>query len=312
MNIIILILGFFVLIKCADLFVDNSSNVAKALKIPSLIIGLTIVAFGTSAPEAAVSIIAAINDNYEVATGNVIGSNICNILLVLGLSGVFGTLKVRRKVIFRDYIYLLFSYLILILLTFEPFILGNNISIITKVNGLILLCFLVIYLYFLLLDTRSDITKKDEKTSFKFSYIFYIVMSFVGIVVGGKLVVNSAVKIAYYLGVNDDIIALTIVAIGTSLPELVTSIMAARKGENDIAIGNVLGSNIFNVLFILGISSFINPLIIDFNTFIDIIIMAISGIIVFILLLKDKKITTFKSTLMLIIYFSYITYLILR
>ena len=312
MNIIILILGFFVLIKCADLFVENSSNIAKSLKVPSLIIGLTIVALGTSAPEASVSIIAAINGNYEVATGNVIGSNICNLLLVLGLSGIFGTLKVRRKIIFRDYIYLLFSYFILLILISESFLLGNNINILTKVSGLILLSFLIIYLYFLLLDTKDNLLKKDNAISFKLNYIFNSIISLAGVVLGGKLVVSSAVNIAHIIGVNDDIIALTIVAIGTSLPELITSIMAAKKGENDIAIGNVLGSNIFNILFILGISSFINPLVIDYNTFIDIIIMVISGLIVFILLLKDKRITTYKSIIMLIIYFSYITYLILR
>lgn len=311
MNIILLIVGFYMLIKCADIFVESSSNIAKALKIPSIIIGLTIVALGTSAPEAAVSVIAAINGNYEVATGNVIGSNICNLLLVLGLSGIFGTLKVKRKIIFRDYIYLIFSYIILIIMIGESFIVGSNFAVITRVNALILLCFLVIYLYFLMLDTRGSLIK-ESSIKFKLSYIIDGIISLLGIVFGGKLVVNSSINIASILGVNDDIIALTIVAIGTSLPELITSVIATKKGENDIAIGNVLGSNIFNILFIIGISSFINPMIIDFNTFIDIMIMFVTGLIVFILLLKDKKITLYKSIVMLIIYFSYITYLILR
>lgn len=311
MNIILLIVGFYMLIKCADIFVESSSNIAKALKIPSIIIGLTIVGLGTSAPEAAVSVIAAINGNYEVATGNVIGSNICNLLLVLGLSGIFGTLKVKRKIIFRDYIYLIFSYIILIIMIGESFIVGSNFAVITRVNALILLCFLVIYLYFLMLDTRGSLIK-ESSIKFKLSYIIDAIISLLGIVFGGKLVVNSSINIASILGVNDDIIALTIVAIGTSLPELITSVVATKKGENDIAIGNVLGSNIFNILFIIGISSFINPMIIDFNTFIDIIIMFVTGLIVFILLLKDKKITLYKSIVMLIIYFSYITYLILR
>lgn len=311
MNIILLIVGFYMLIKCADIFVESSSNIAKALKIPSIIIGLTIVGLGTSAPEAAVSVIAAINGNYEVATGNVIGSNICNLLLVLGLSGIFGTLKVKRKIIFRDYIYLIFSYIILIIMIGESFIVGSNFAVITRVNALILLCFLVIYLYFLMLDTRGSLIK-ESSIKFKLSYIIDGIISLLGIVFGGKLVVNSSINIASILGVNDDIIALTIVAIGTSLPELITSVIATKKGENDIAIGNVLGSNIFNILFIIGISSFINPMIIDFNTFIDIMIMFVTGLIVFILLLKDKKITLYKSIVMLIIYFSYITYLILR
>ena len=311
MNIILLIVGFYMLIKCADIFVESSSNIAKSLKIPSIIVGLTIVGLGTSAPEAAVSVIAAINGNYEVATGNVIGSNICNLLLVLGLSGIFGTLKVKRKIIFRDYIYLIFSYIILIIMIGESFIVGSNFAIITRVNALILLCFLVIYLYFLMLDNRGSLIK-ESSIKFKFSYIIDAIISLLGIVFGGKLVVNSSINIASILGVNDDIIALTIVAIGTSLPELITSVIATKKGENDIAIGNVLGSNIFNILFIIGISSFINPMIIDFNTFIDIMIMFVTGLIVFILLLKDKKITLYKSIVMLIIYFSYITYLILR
>lgn len=311
MNIILLIVGFYMLIKYADIFVESSSNIAKSLKIPSIIVGLTIVGLGTSAPEAAVSVIAAINGNYEVATGNVIGSNICNLLLVLGLSGIFGTLKVKRKIIFRDYIYLIFSYIILIIMIGESFIVGSNFAIITRVNALILLCFLVIYLYFLMLDTRGSLIK-ESSIKFKFSYIIDAIISLLGIVFGGKLVVNSSINIASILGVNDDIIALTIIAIGTSLPELITSVIATKKGENDIAIGNVLGSNIFNILFIIGISSFINPMIIDFNTFIDIMIMFVTGLIVFILLLKDKKITLYKSIVMLIIYFSYITYLILR
>ena len=311
-SIILLVLGFFFLVKGADYFVGGCSKVARAIGIPSLIVGLTIVAFGTSAPEAAVSTIASLSGKNAIALGNVVGSNICNLLLVLGCAGLFGELTCEKKVISRDMVYSLFSYVVLIILSAGFFINGKTTGVITRTNGLILLCFLAIYIYALLGDAKKSIKKKEEKESFRIVDIFFILIGLCGIIGGGQLVVTSATKIASILGVSDNVIALTVVAIGTSLPELVTSVIAVRKGETDIAIGNVIGSNIFNCFFILGLASTVSPVTFGLNSFIDMIIMFIIGIIVLILTLKNMRIGKKKGILMLSLYVIYTIYILIR
>ena len=311
-SVIILIVGFIALIKCADMFVDGCSNIAKAFGIPSLVIGLTIVAFGTSAPEAAVSVTASLQGNSDIAIGNVVGSNICNLLLVLGFSGLFGSLKAKNEIITRDFLYSLLSYLVLFILTWGAFYHNRDISIINRTSGAILLCFLGIYVYALLLDAKKNIKEKTIKTKFSFKDVIFIIIGLAGIIIGGQMVVNGATAIASKIGISDNLIALTIVAIGTSLPELVTSVMATKKGETDIAIGNVIGSNIFNIFFILGLSSIANPLTLGMETFIDIIIMLITGILVYFLVLKNNRIGYKKGMLMLALYAVYTTYIIIR
>lgn len=312
--IILLILEFVILVKGADWFVDGSSKLAKSFGIPSLIIGLTIVAFGTSAPELAVSIIASIQNNSSIAIGNVVGSNICNLLLVLGISGLFGALSCKRKIISRDFVYSLLSYLVLTILTAGFFIHGQTSGVLTRTNGLTLLCFLAIYIYALVQEAVTNIksTEKEEKEKFSFKNILLILVGLLGIVSGGELVVNCATKIAHIIGISDSVIALTVVAIGTSLPEIVTSVTAVRKGETDIAIGNVIGSNIFNILMILGLSSIVKPLTFDFNSFIDILIMCSAGLIVFFFTLKNMRIGKIKGSLMLGMYAVYTIYLLVR
>lgn len=312
LNILLLVIGFILLVKCADAFVDGASNLARALGVSAIVIGLTIVAFGTSAPEAAVSIIASLSGRNTISVGNVVGSNICNLLLVLGTSALFGKLTTRKKVVARDYAYSLFSYLVLFILTAGFFINGGKEGVLTRTNGLILLCFLGVYLYSLLLETKSQTKEKEEKTKIKIKDILYIIFGMAGIIIGGQLVVNNATKIASLLGVSDNVIALTIVAIGTSLPELVTSIIAAKKGECDIAIGNVIGSNIFNIFFILGISSTVSPLTIGLESFIDIIIMSIVGIIVFFFVNKNYRIGNKKGPIMIMMYVAYMIYVLVR
>ena len=313
MSFILLIVGLFLLVKCADLFVDSCSRLAKSFGIPSLIIGLTIVAMGTSAPEAAVSIIASIKGNSSISMGNIVGSNICNLLLILGVSSLFATLKAKRKIITRDFIYSLFTYVLLLILVGGSFLLKETTSTLTRSNGFVLLCFLGIYMFSLVVDAKRSARKeKDEEIKFKAIDILFIIIGLAGIILGGRLVVNSASDIAKIFGVSDSIIALTIVAIGTSLPELVTSVVAARKGETDIAIGNVIGSNIFNILFILGISSVISPLTINFNSFIDIIIMLVIALVVYLFLLITKKIDNKKGIIMLLMYVIYVIYIIMR
>ena len=303
-NILLLIVGFFMLVKCADAFVDSSSNLARAFGIPSLIIGLTIVAFGTSAPEAAVSIIASIKGDNGISLGNVVGSNICNLLLVWGAAGFVGGLTAKKKVVHRDFVYSLLSYLVINILTLGFFINGSKTGVITRTNGLILLCFLAIYLYALLFDAKESAKEVEEKGKFRVRDIFIILLGIAGIIGGGELVVYAAKNIASGLGVSDEVIALTVVAIGTSLPELVTSVVAARKGESDIAIGNVVGSNIFNIFFILGTASAVNPISFDISAVIDILFMTFAGLVVFFCLRKDYRIGKLNGILLLLLYIS--------
>lgn len=312
MEYVLLVIGFALLVKCADIFVDGSSNLAKVLGIPPLIIGLTVVAFGTSAPEAAVSITASLSGQNEIAVGNVVGSNICNLLLVLGLSALFNPLKSKREIIVKDYVFSLLSYLVLLLMVADSFYNGNSISYITRSEGFVLLCFLGVYVYSLILGVASRDKEKQEKKKFEWKDIFYVVIGLVGIIFGGNLVVDSSVEIATNLGISSQLIALTIVAVGTSLPELVTSVVASRKGETDIAIGNVIGSNIFNIFFILGISSVLNPLILNLNSFYDIIIMCLVGIVVYLFAIKNRRIGNKKGIVMLILYAIYIFYIAIR
>ena len=312
MSIILIVIGLILLVKCADFFVDGCSNVAKSIGVPSLIIGLTIVAFGTSAPEAAVSITASLKGMNDISIGNVVGSNICNLLLVLGLSGMFGSLTAKRKIITRDFVYAIFSSIVLLILSAGFFITGASEGILTRTNGLILMCFLGIYMYALLGDAVRSVRGNEEKTKFNPKDIILIIVGIIGIILGGQLVVNSATEIANMLNVSQNVIALTIVAIGTSLPELVTSVVASKKGETDIAIGNVIGSNIFNVFFILGLSSSISSITFGLETFVDIIIMTISSIVVYLLLLKNKRIGNKKGIILLLMYIAYMTYILIR
>lgn len=309
MHFILLIIGFILLVKSADWFVEGSSNIAKLLGIPSLIVGLTIVAFGTSAPEAAVSINASIQNLNEISLGNVIGSNIANLLLVLGLASLFGNLTAKKKVITRDYKYLMLSSLVLLLLTFSFYISSTVEGVITKGNGILMLCFLGLYLYVLIEDAIKSMNKKEEKGQFKLNDIVMIIFGLIGIIMGGELVVNNATIIAKLLNISDNIIALTIVAIGTSLPEVVTSIVAAKKGESDIAIGNVVGSNIFNVFFVLGMSSTISPITFGIDSFIDVIVMFIASIIVYLMILKNKHIDKKRGIFLILFYIVYMIYI---
>ena len=310
--ILLLIVGFVLLVKGADWFVDGCSNVARALGIPTLIIGLTIVAFGTSAPEAAVSTIASLTGKNSIALGNVVGSNICNLLLVLGVAGLFGKLTCEKKVVSRDMIYSIFAYIVLIILSAGFFINGESTGVITRTNGLILLCFLGIYVYALVGEALNSIKKKEEKGKFHFKDIIFILIGLGCIVGGGELVVESATKIASIIGISDHVIALTVVAIGTSLPELVTSVIAVKKGETDLAIGNVIGSNIFNSFFILGLASTVSPVTFTFASFVDMLFMLAVGIIVLVLTLKNMRIGRTKGMILLSLYVFYTIFILVR
>ncbi len=313
LQITLLIIGFTLLVKGADAFVDGCSSLAKAFGIPSLIIGLTIVAFGTSAPELAVSLVAAFKGNSAISVGNVVGSNICNMLLVLGGASLFGKLYYKKKVVERDYFYLLISYFALLIISFGTFNQKTEAGIINRVDGLLLLCFLGVYVYSLIMDTKKEI-KKQEKTKERITFkkILFIIIGLIAIIGGGELVVNSATTIAKIIGLSDSVIALTIVAVGTSLPELVTSVVAVKKGESDLAIGNVIGSNIFNIFLILGLSATVNSLTISFSSLIDMLVMLGAGLLVYGFTLKDQKITKQRGIVLLVFYFAYVGYLLVR
>jgi len=310
-----LVIGLVLLVKCADLFVDSSSNIAKAFGIPTLVIGLTIVAFGTSAPEAAVSITAALKGSSEISVGNVVGSNICNSLLILGICGIISTLKTKDEVRKRDFPYYLLSSIVLLIITGKYFASNQEIGWITRSNGLIFLCLLDVYIYTLIVGVKKKKNSKEkdeEETKFRWKDISFLLIGIAGIVGGGQLVVNGATGLARALGISENVIALTIIAIGTSLPELVTSIIATRKGETDLAIGNVIGSNIFNILFVLGITAVIKPISITLNEYFDIIFMTASSFLVYFMLQKNQRIGRKKGLCMLMMYILYMAYILVR
>jgi len=244
---ILFIIGLFLLIKGADLLVDGSASITKKLNISSIVIGLTIVAFGTSAPEFIVNIFASVQGNSEIAVGNILGSNIANILLILGISAIIYPITAKKNTVLKEIPLSLLAAVVLGLMANDMIIDGAGFSGITRIDGFILLSFFIIFLYYTFGITKSDEDIVEEEIKV-FSYskaIIFILLGLAGLVIGGKWIVDGAIKIAEILNISQSLIGLTIVAIGTSLPELATSAIAAYKKQSDIAIGNVVGSNIF-------------------------------------------------------------------
>ena len=267
-QIVLLLVGFVFLIKGSDLFVDGASSIASILKIPTIIVGLTIVAFGTSAPEAAVSITSSLTGSNALAVSNVIGSNLFNMLMVIGVSALLGDLLMEKSVLDKD-----LPFLVGITILFAVFIfIGWNIS---NIEGIILLIILAAYIFYLIRNARKskDANEVEEAKMSLPKSIIFILIGIAGIVLGGDLVVDSASAIAIAFGMSETLVGLTIVAVGTSLPELVTSLTALKKGENQLVIGNVIGSNIFNILFVLGASSAISAIPLDSSLLIDVLFM---------------------------------------
>ena len=307
LQIIILIIGFVFLIKGADIFVDGASNLAKNFKIPKMVIALTIVSFGTSAPEFAVSIKSIINGNGEIVIGNVIGSNILNILLILGVSSIIHSLKVKDNTVkFEIPIVVLLSTLLVILMN-DKF-LNNEVNMLTRGDGIAIILFFLLFIYYLIkvMKKKNVDLDNDELIYSKKKSLLLTLLGIIGIIIGSNLVVESATKIASSLGVSERIIALTIVALGTSLPELVTSAVATKKGEYDIAIGNVVGSNIFNIGVVLGIpiALFGNVSVGTFNI-IDMFFLLISAILLFTFSKNDYKIKRHEGIIFIIIFIIY-------
>lgn len=299
LQIILLFVGFAMLIKGADWFVDGSSGIATKFKIPQLVIGLTIVAMGTSAPEAAVSIAAALKGNADITIGNIVGSNILNILIILGVSALITPLAVAKSTIKVEIPFMIAVTLLLLWM-------GYN-GTVSLLEGIILLVVFLVYLGYLFLLAKND-KNKDEETVNDVSVwksLMWTVIGLVLIVYGSNVTVDAATKIAQIVGLSERFIGLTIVALGTSLPELFTSVSAARKGNADIAIGNIVGSNIFNILFVIGISSVIVPVPFANGFRFDTIIAVAAAILLLLCSLKDKKLKRWSGILMLLSYAAY-------
>lgn len=303
-NAFLTLLGFLLLVKGADVFVDSASGVAKKLGVSPLVIGLTIVAFGTSLPELAVSVTAALSGSNEIAVGNVTGSNIFNLLVVAGVSAIIAPLTIDRFLIKRDWpASILAAALLGVFLLF-----GNNIS---RLEAVILLVIFAIMLFLQLRNAKSaeEARQTDDRKPILLAVL--LVLGIAGIILGGEFAVEGASGLARAIGWSESLIGLTIVAIGTSLPELVTSIVAARRGENEIAMGNVIGSNLFNILCILGISAFLSPITVAPTAVIDAAFLVVVSV-VFWLVARFAKIGKAAGTAMVLTYVGYMVYIINR
>ena len=312
MDIIYLLLGFIIIIKGSDMLVDGSVNLAKFLKIPTLVIGLTIVAIATGVPEIAISISSSLKGSNGLLLGNLLGSNIFNILFILGLIAIIKPLYIKKEIILKNYAFALLSCLVLFIISYDIYFGDSLVNLITRTEGILLLCFAGIFLYSTVLGATLDKNIKAEKGKFSFKDILYIVVGIILIGLSAEVIVNSAVNISKWLGIGEDLIGLTIIAVGTNLPELVTSIVAVRKGEVDIAIGNLVGTNIYNIFLILGLAATINPITISSNAFIDIIVLAITSFIVYIFIQHKKDINRKEGIIMILLYIIYIVYVVIR
>ncbi|MFD1170469.1 calcium/sodium antiporter [Oceanobacillus caeni] len=316
MEYLLLIIGFGLLIKGADYFVDGASNIARLLKIPSILIGLTIVAIGTSSPEATVSIIAALEGNADVALGNVIGSNIFNLTAVVGIAALIYPLKVETETIRKEIPFTLLASTVLLVVMSDVVLEGLSANFITRSDGLVFLLFLAIFMYYVIeLAFKSRENMKNESIPEDVTWgknIFITLLGLIGIIFGGDLVVSNATEIAYQWGMSETLVGLTIVAIGTSLPELVTSITAALKKESEIALGNIVGSNIFNILFVLGAASAITPLAVDNKVFIDVMMMMVLTLLLLVFSRTNFRIGKREGLILAIFYVVYLAYIILR
>jgi len=312
---ILFIIGFFLLIKGADLLVDGSASIAKKLKISSIVIGLTIVAFGTSAPEFIVNIFASVQGNSEIAIGNILGSNIANILLILGISAIIFPITAKKNTVLKEIPLSLLAIIVLGVMANDMIIDGAAFSSVTRIDGLILLFLFIIFLYYTFGITKSgkDIVEEEIKTLSYSKAILFIFLGLAGLVIGGKWIVDGAVKIAELFNISQSLIGLTVVAVGTSLPELATSAMAAYKKQSDIAIGNVVGSNIFNIFWILGASAIVRPLPFSTSSNGDILMTIFASIMLFLVMFMGKKrvIERWQGVFMVTTYIGYVVFLVL-
>lgn len=311
-SIFVLIVGFILLIKGADFFVEGSSSVAKRLRVPSIIIGLTIVAMGTSLPECAVSVAASVSGSNTLAISNVVGSNIFNLMVVCGVCALFNRLPVHADTLKKEFPFSIVCAGILL-------ICGYSGMLVNRSEGIIMLIIFAAYILWMVMTALKDRKiAMHENSGGKYRVLalwkcaLYIIGGMAAIKFGGDFVVDGAVEIASLVGISDTLIGLTVVALGTSLPELVTSIVAARKNEVDIAVGNVIGSNIFNILFVLGIAGTISPMGFIANNIIDTAILIFVSLLTLLLAWRGKKIGRFEGAVMIAVYTTYMCYICMR
>ncbi|ADO82788.1 calcium/sodium antiporter [Ilyobacter polytropus] len=313
-NLIFLLIGFIPLIYGANFLVDGSSSLAKKFNIPNIVIGLTVVAFGTSAPELIVNVFSSLQKTSDITMGNIIGSNIFNIAVILGVTSVLKNLNVKTSTTWKEIPMALMAVVLVVIMINDVTIDKNKISELSRIDGMVLISFFIIFLSYTLSIVKSG--KSEEKIEIKEYTVLkssmLTILGFAMLVIGGKVIVIFAVKLAKSMDISERIIGLTIVSMGTSLPELATSISAALKNNVDIAIGNVVGSNIFNILFVLGISSIIYPIPLLDGVNLDIALNISLNLLLFLFVFsgKGRKVERWEGIFFIMIYILYLAYLI--
>ena len=305
-QILLLIAGFVMLVKGADWFVDGAAGIAERFGIPQLVIGLTIVAMGTSAPEAAVSLSAAFKGTADITMGNIVGSNILNILIILGITSVIVAVAVQRSTVIYETPFMIGITVLLM-------IFGITGNVVSRVEGVVLWGFFILYLAYLLRMTKhqqnQEKEKKEKEKGNLWKLLLFVVVGLTLVVLGSDVAVDAATELAKMAKISDKFIGLTVIALGTSLPELVTSVSAARKGKADIAIGNIVGSNIMNILFVIGTTALITPVPFASGFVIDMLIAIAAGILLFVCIFRTNKLTRPGGVVMLLGYAAYFVYL---
>ena len=309
------IVGFVILIKGADLLVDGASAIARGFNVSDLVIGLTVVAFGTSTPELFVNVMASIQGNSDIAIGNVVGSNIANVFLILGVSSLVYPLTVTKGTVWKEIPFSLLAAIVLFVIANDQLIDGSQVSELTRIDGLVFLSFFIIFIYYTT-SIAARIEGMEEHVPAKhhgwLRSSLYIFLGLAGLTFGGKWIVDGAIAFAIQFGMSESLVGLTIVAVGTSLPELATSAMAAYKRNVEIAVGNVVGSNIFNIFFVLGISAIIKPLPFQVKNNRDIGVVIFSGLMLFLFMFTGKKrsLDRWEGLIFIICYMVFVAYLV--
>ena len=312
---ILFAIGFVFLIKGADFLVDGATSVAKSLNVSDLVVGLTVVAFGTSTPELFVNLIASFKGNTDIAVGNVLGSNIANIFLILGVSSVIYPLAVTKGTVWKEIPFSLLAAIVLLSMANDQILDRADASVLTRIDGLIFLCFFVIFIYYTFSIAERVEGMEAHVPARQYGWLrslLGIIAGLAGLTIGGKWIVDGAIVLATKLGMSESVIGLTIVAVGTSLPELATSAVAAYKKNPEIAVGNVVGSNIFNIFFVLGISAIIRPLPFQTKNNVDIAVVIFTSLMLFFFMFTGEKrsLDRWEGIVCLILYFGYVAFLI--
>jgi cation:H+ antiporter len=314
---ILFVIGFVFLIKGADLLVDGAASIARSLRVSDLAIGLTVVAFGTSTPELFVNIIASFKGKTDIAIGNVLGSNTANILLILGISSIIYPLGVTKGTVWKEIPFSLLAAVVLVLAANDQILDRAAVSVLTRIDGLIFLCFFTIFIYYTFSIAARVEGVEEHVPARQYSWLrslLFIIAGLAGLTIGGKWIVDGAIILAKKLGMSESLIGLTIVAVGTSLPELATSAVAAYKKNVEIAVGNIVGSNIFNIFFVLGISATIRPLPFQTQNNVDLGVVILSSLMLFFFMFTGKKhsLDRWEGIVCLILYFGYVAFLIVN